>query len=57
MMEYAKEQFAGDFFMDIFMLGAWLIWKQRNDVNFNRRPSLFHRWKQRFLEESLPASQ
>jgi hypothetical protein len=25
MMECAKEQFAGDFFMDIFMLGAWLI--------------------------------
>jgi hypothetical protein len=26
--------------MDIFIIGAWLIWKQRNDWIFNRaRPS------------------
>jgi hypothetical protein len=53
MMQHAKQQFACNFFMDIFMLGAWLIWKQRNDVIFNRGITLFQRWKGGFLEEAF----
>jgi hypothetical protein len=36
MMEEANAQFHNKFFMDIFIIGAWLIWKQRNDWIFNR---------------------
>jgi hypothetical protein len=32
--------------------GGWLIWKQHNDVIFNRVPTLFQRWKRGFLEEA-----
>jgi hypothetical protein len=30
MMEEANAHFSNKFFMEIFILGAWLIWKQRN---------------------------
>jgi hypothetical protein len=36
MMEEASVQFHSKFFMDVFIIGAWLIWKQRNDWVFNR---------------------
>jgi hypothetical protein len=40
LMERARQQHTTAFFMEIFILGAWLIWKQRNDHIFNRqRPS------------------
>jgi hypothetical protein len=40
LMERASQQHTTAFFMKIFILGAWLIWKQRNDHSFNRqRPS------------------
>jgi hypothetical protein len=35
MMEQAKQQYTSDFFMEIFMLGAWLIWKERNGTIFS----------------------
>jgi hypothetical protein len=36
MMEEASAQFHNKSFMDIFIIGTWLIWKQRNDWIFNR---------------------
>jgi hypothetical protein len=36
MMEEDSIQFHSKFFMDIFIIGAWLIWKQINDFVFNR---------------------
>jgi hypothetical protein len=52
MMEEASAQFHNKFFMDIFIIGAWLIWKQRNDWIFNRiRPS-FQGWKPGFIKEA-----
>jgi hypothetical protein len=52
MMEKTKSMWPHAFFMECFILGDWLIWKQRNDVIFNRaRPSLLS-WKKGFLEES-----
>jgi hypothetical protein len=53
MMEKAKGQFAKPFFMEIFMLGAWLIWKQRNNTIFNRGSASFQSWKCGFIEEAL----
>jgi hypothetical protein len=35
MMGKARQQHPTSFFMEIIMLGAWLIWKQRNDYIFN----------------------
>jgi hypothetical protein len=34
-----KQHFNSEFFMEIFMLGGWLIWKQR--------------WKRGFIEEAM----
>jgi hypothetical protein len=52
MMEKAKQQFSTDFFMEIFMLGAWLIWNQRNDAIFNRGTT-FYKWKRGFIDEAI----
>jgi hypothetical protein len=35
MMDRAKQQSNTTFFMEISMVGAWIIWKQRNDCIFN----------------------
>jgi hypothetical protein len=53
MMVKAKQQFNSEFFMEIFMLGAWLIWKQRNNTVFNRDGATFQGWKRGFIEEAL----
>jgi hypothetical protein len=52
MLEEAKKQCNHMFFMEIFMLGAWLIWKQRNDAIFNRGRPSFQKWKLSFLGEA-----
>jgi hypothetical protein len=40
------------FFMEIFIVAAWLIWKQRNNLIFNKvRPSL-EGWESGFLDEA-----
>jgi hypothetical protein len=52
MMEKARRLWPHAFIMECFILGAWLIWKQRNNAIFNReRPSLLS-WKKGFLEEA-----
>jgi hypothetical protein len=33
MMEEARQMCSNDFFMEIFILGAWQIWKERNDLS------------------------
>jgi hypothetical protein len=52
MMDEAKHQFGNEFFMETFMIAAWLIWKQRNAFIFNRGIPSFQNWKQGFLEEA-----
>jgi hypothetical protein len=52
MMDEAKSQFTNSFFMEVFIIAAWLIWKQRNNLIFNKvRPS-FSGWKSGFLDEA-----
>jgi hypothetical protein len=52
MMEEAQDQFNNKFFMDIFIIGSWLIWKQRNAWIFSKiRPS-FQGWKLGFIIEA-----
>jgi hypothetical protein len=53
MMIKAKHQFNSEFFMEIFMLRAWLIWMQRNNTIFNRDGATFQGWKRGFIEEAL----
>jgi hypothetical protein len=52
MMDVEKHQCTSTFFMETFMLGAWLIWKQRNDYIFNRSRPSFQGWKHGFIEEA-----
>jgi hypothetical protein len=51
MMDRAKHQNNTTFFMEIFMIGAWITWKQRKDCIFNRGCP-FQSWKQGFLQEA-----
>jgi hypothetical protein len=51
MMEEASVQFHCKFFMKIFIIGAWLIWKQRNGFIFNRAKPSFQGWKVGFIKE------
>jgi hypothetical protein len=40
----AKDEFGQPFFMKIFLIGAWCLWKERNNYMFNSKPpSLTHR--------------
>jgi len=36
MMIQAKQAFPYPFFMEVFIISAWQIWKQRNDLIFMR---------------------
>jgi hypothetical protein len=57
MMEEARSHFNSNFFMEIFIIAAWLIWKQRNNFIFNRSKPSFISWKLGFIREaSLQAS-
>jgi hypothetical protein len=31
----AKQRFVYRFFMEVFMIGAWCLWKERNNLIFN----------------------
>lgn len=37
----AKEGFQYPFFMEIFLIGAWCLWNERNDFIFNRKVPRF----------------
>jgi hypothetical protein len=53
LLEKAKQQFNKPFFKEIFMQGARLIWKQRNDTIFNRGRATLQGWKRSLIEETL----
>jgi hypothetical protein len=50
MMRSAKQQFPSSFFME-FMVGAWHIWKQRNNLIFRSNVPSLQSWKAGFLWE------
>jgi hypothetical protein len=49
MMEEARSHSNSIFFMEIFIIGASLIWKQRNELIFNRVRPTFRAWKLGFI--------
>ncbi|PNT71452.1 hypothetical protein BRADI_2g27773v3 [Brachypodium distachyon] len=47
-LESLKCKLKVPFFMEIIILGAWSIWKVRNDFIFNQRPPSLYGCKQLF---------
>jgi hypothetical protein len=52
MMHQAKLQYQSTFFMEIFTIAAWEIWKQRNNFIFDRGRPSFVSWKSSFCVEA-----
>jgi hypothetical protein len=52
MMEESRQSFNIDFFMEVFIMRAWQIWKERNNFIFNRANPSFRSWKIGFLDEA-----
>jgi hypothetical protein len=52
MMMQAKQQLRNPFFMEIFTIASWHIWKQRNNFIFDRGRPSFISWKISFYEEA-----
>jgi hypothetical protein len=50
MLQHQRVNFGGPYFMDLFMIAAWCIWKERNDFIFNHKAPM-ESWKQRFKSE------
>jgi hypothetical protein len=49
----AKRAFGQPFFMEIFMIGAWCLWNQRNEVIFDRKAPCLAAWKFAFQTQVL----
>jgi len=52
MLIQAKQQFPNPYFMEIFTIVAWQIWKQRNNFIFDRGHASLDSWKFSFSEEA-----
>ena len=46
-----KMNYPKPMFMETFMLGAWSIWKERNDLVFNAKAPGVDSWKNRFISD------
>ncbi|TVU07261.1 hypothetical protein EJB05_47309, partial [Eragrostis curvula] len=51
MIEDAKEKFNKPFFMEVFIMASWHIWKQRNGLIFDQQISTEHTWWRAFKDE------
>jgi hypothetical protein len=49
----AKRDFGQPFFMEVFMIGAWCLWNQRNEVIFDRKAPCLAAWKVAFKAQVL----
>jgi hypothetical protein len=45
MMELARNDFNHTFFMEVFIIATWQIWKQRNGLIFEKCPTSFNMWE------------
>ena len=53
MIQNARQSFNKPFFMEIFIIAAWGIWKQRNNMIFDQKQPSLHSWKKTFADEVL----
>jgi len=51
MMETARNDFNHDFFMEVFIITTWQIWKQRNGLIFEKCPVSLNMCKRNFKDE------
>ena len=51
MMSASKISFHKQFFMEVFIISTWCIWKQRNGFVFDNRPPTIDNWKSNFIDE------
>lgn len=47
-LTHAKANWVGPMFMDVFVVSAWSIWKERNGLIFKRIPFSHTSWLRRF---------
>jgi hypothetical protein len=52
MLLQVKQGFSHPFFMEVFIISAWQIWKQRNNNIFSRGQPSFLAWKTCFVDEA-----
>ena len=53
MMEMARQDFNQTFYIEAFIIAAWHIWKQRNNLIFVNCPAGTLSWKRNIKEECL----
>jgi len=51
MLEIAEHNFNSTFFMEIFIIAAWQIWKKRNGLIFENCSVSFSKWQSNFVDE------
>jgi hypothetical protein len=51
-LQAAKLDFAQPYFMEIFMIGAWCLWNETNDLIFNGKPPCLAAWKSAFKAQA-----
>lgn len=52
-LHIAKQAFSGPFFMEIFLIGAWCLWNERNNLIFNSKIPSLGTWKRNFKDEVM----
>jgi len=52
MMKRARQDFQHWFFMEVFIIATWHIWKQRNNLIFEGRRPTVRDWISKFIDEA-----